>query len=142
MGTDIGIADAQDKVSQFLGQLDATTNNSGYLYPLALCVPGIQHILDSALLQGLGALDWWVEWQSAAKITCQWLGVKMHRVLLQGFLDFARGQRPAGQSVAVFGPRGQYLCRVAMEDIGHRHQGSGACPRRCCAGDCVVAVGQ
>ena len=86
MGTEIGIADAKDTVGHCLGQPSADHGVTGHLYPLALCVPGAQHIIDIALVQGLNSLPWCGGWQQTAKVMCQWLGAQMHRDLLAEFL--------------------------------------------------------
>lgn len=54
-----------------------------FLFPLALCVPGPQHILDGVLREGLHTLPWWPEWQAQAKIVCQWLYRQGHREFLE-----------------------------------------------------------
>ena len=95
MGTELGIADARDVVAQCISQpgQDAPPDDSvGYLYPLALVVPGPQHIIDTATQRGLEALPWWPEWQRAAKTTCQWLRPGGHRMLLQQRVRDAGGQ--------------------------------------------------
>ena len=86
MGTELGIADSMDNVGMCVGRPSEDSAASGHLYPLALCVPGCQHILDSALVRGLESLAWWPDWQKSAKTTCQWLGPKMHRDLLAGLI--------------------------------------------------------
>ena len=83
MGTGRAIGDAADTVAQCVDQQDSrTAGQQEWLYPLALAVPGTQHILDSALTRGLSTLDWWPEWQRCAKVTCQWLRAQQHRDLL------------------------------------------------------------
>ena len=97
MGTDIAIADHHDVLEQCLLQqpargLPAIEAHPGcasghvpspqppqFLYPLALVVPGTQHILDNALREVLHVLPCWVPWQAQAKVACQWLGSRGHR---------------------------------------------------------------
>jgi len=86
MGTEFGIADARDVVAECLGQPRETVAASSLLYPLALVVPGPQHIIDTSLQRGLQSLPWWPEWQRVAKIVCQWLRPANHRALLQNRL--------------------------------------------------------
>ena len=73
MGTELGIADARDVVGECIGQRVEGVGSCSHLYPLALTVPGPQHIIDTSLQRGLQALPWWPEWQRSAKATCQFL---------------------------------------------------------------------
>ena len=57
-----------------------------YIFPLALQVPGMQHILDSIIKDSLSALSWWPTWQAQAKVVSQWLGYENHRDWLKPFL--------------------------------------------------------
>ena len=81
MGTEFGIVEARDVVGACLGQPDLDCDAS-WLYPLALAIPGPQHIIDSCLHRGLESLPWWPDWQRLAKAVCQWLRPAMHRDLL------------------------------------------------------------
>ena len=92
MGTELGIADAAA-----VGSLCAPTKPRpswssssrpgldlcAFLYPLALGVPGMQHILDSILKDSLVALSWWPTWQASAKDLSQWLGYANHLEFLE-----------------------------------------------------------
>ena len=91
MGTELGIADARDVVAQCIGQGGERNADVGFLYPLALVVPGPQHIIDTATQRGLEALPWWPDWQRSAKAVCQWLRPHGHRQLLQERLLSAGG---------------------------------------------------
>ena len=97
MGTELGIADARDVVAECIGQQDeggASDADVGYLYPLAMVVPGPQHIIDTATQRSLEALPWWPDWQRSAKAMCQWLRGAGHRQLLQERLRAAAGGQP------------------------------------------------
>ena len=83
MGGELGIGDAHDLVGSCLGQPGLDKLDKKHLYPLALVVPGPQHILDGALRLGLETLPWWPAWQRSAKIVLQWLHPKNRRVFLQ-----------------------------------------------------------
>ena len=54
-----------------------------YLFPLALQVPGCQHIIDLTIRDSLSSQGWWPWWEAAAKSICQFLRVKGNRVLLK-----------------------------------------------------------
>ena len=93
MGTELAIGDALDCVPACIGQSTAAGQSSEdqFLYPLALVVPGPQHILDTSLTRGLESLPWWPEWQRQAKNVCQWLRPGNHRSLLRQMLRDAGG---------------------------------------------------
>ena len=87
MGTELGIADIQDVVSECVGKFDCSSASATgtslvsadseivrALFPLALVVAGPQHIIDSALSASLEPLPWWDEWQTTAKVVSQFLG--------------------------------------------------------------------
>ncbi len=44
---------------------------AGWLYPLALFVPGTQHIVNNVLKDTVEELPWWPAWTAAAKCLCQ-----------------------------------------------------------------------
>ena len=93
MGTELAIGDALDCVPACVGQSEASSavDSQGYLYPLALVVPGPQHILDTCLTRGLDMISWWPEWQRLAKTMCQWLRPANRRSLLGQKLREAGG---------------------------------------------------
>ena len=71
-----------------------------FLFPLALGVPGMQHILDSILKDSLRALSWWPIWQAQAKAVSQWLGYENHRDFLQSRLaSLSEGASEAKESL-------------------------------------------
>ena len=108
MGTEIAICDHPDVVENFLpvvrrrkhrreghptpgqpGQHSRGVTRSPFLYPLALVVPGTQHLLDNAMKEVVQALPFWATWQTQSKVVCQWLGSQGHREFLQ--TRFPRG---------------------------------------------------
>ena len=86
MGVELSIVDVPDRVEQALGHLSLSQTASGYMYPYALAVPGIQHILDGVLRETVEAFSWWPSWQSEAKGVCQWLHSLGHRQQLDAIL--------------------------------------------------------
>ena len=111
MGTEIGVADYPDVVELSLTGLNRVNNRAGapseskssvraaskpstalvksasaYLFPLALSVPGPQHILDVVMREVLEGLPFWPHWQAQAKVVCQWLSSEGHRHFLQEIL--------------------------------------------------------
>ena len=82
MGTEFAIADCGDVVDGYLDGQCNPAQGTGFLYPLALAVPGPQHILDNALKDCLPKLAWWLQWQAEAKIVCQWVHSRGNRDFL------------------------------------------------------------
>ena len=89
MGTEWGIADCADVVLQCTGQGQSSSEQAAFLYPMAIAVPGPQHIIDGILKDVLQNLDWWPSWQKQAKVVCQWLHNRGHREFLQSRLRAA-----------------------------------------------------
>ena len=93
MGTELGICDAKDVVSECLrhdfdegqrcqrGQRGEDLQvvpfgcnaEARMLFPLAIVVPGPQHIVDNVVEHGVESLLWWGDWEAEAKIVSQWL---------------------------------------------------------------------
>ena len=94
MGTEFGIADAGDIVDGYLDGKCTAGGDVGFLYPLALAVPGPQHILDNALKAAFPKLPWWTSWQAEAKAVCHWLHSRANREFVQhALLQINRGDR-------------------------------------------------
>ena len=85
-GTELGIGDYADVLGHLYGKKADAGENAGHLYPLALVVPGPQHIIDTVIRTCLDKLTWWSAWSSAAKVVCQWLASADHRDLLRNIL--------------------------------------------------------
>ncbi|MCP4244934.1 MAG: hypothetical protein GY772_30700 [bacterium] len=89
MGAEFGIGGFADIRAAYLrGELAASAPNDakGHLFPLALEVPGSQHITDVCLRLALSALDFWPQWQAQAKAACQFLASVNHRDKLRELL--------------------------------------------------------
>lgn len=95
MGTELGIADAAavgslcvptKRPPSWSSSSRPVRDRHALLFPLALGIPGMQHILDSILRDSLCALSWWPAWQAQAKALSQWLGYENHRDFLQQLL--------------------------------------------------------
>ena len=77
MGTEFQIANARVSLGDSSGQRPDT-----FLYPYALQVPGIKHILDWIIRDALADIDFWPNWQSSAKRLVQWFHGQAHRDLV------------------------------------------------------------
>jgi hypothetical protein len=106
MGTEFQIANAQACLEDCSGQLPGT-----FLYPYALQVPGIKHILDWIIRDALSDIDFWPTWQSSAKRLVQYFHGQGHRDLVgkllcslghegHGSVDMMRSLQTATSSFA------------------------------------------
>ena len=77
MGTEFQIANARVSSGDSSGQRPDT-----FLYPYALQVPGIKHILDWIIRDALSDIEFWPSWQSSAKRLVQWFHGQAHRDLV------------------------------------------------------------
>ena len=89
MGVEVGIADYADasqiccpSVGQ-LGEAAAVQESPAWLFPLALYIPGPQHIICGVLKDSVESLPWWPAWTSSAKTVCQWVANLSHRESVQ-----------------------------------------------------------
>lgn len=64
----------------------AETDGDEFLYPLALEVPGPQHIIDLCLRECVEKISWWPRWSTQSKFLCQWLHSVAHRDFLRSRL--------------------------------------------------------
>ena len=84
MGVEANVIDLPDLVNHAVPSVTvgAPMAANKYLFPLALSIPGGQHILDNALQTALIATKWWPEWQRQAKVFVQWLAPTSRRDFL------------------------------------------------------------
>ena len=73
MGTEFQIANARACLDDSSGQRPDT-----FLYPFALQIPEIKHILDWTIRDALSDIDFWPSWQSYAKRVEQWSHGQTH----------------------------------------------------------------
>ncbi|MCP4243720.1 MAG: hypothetical protein GY772_24470, partial [bacterium] len=80
MGTEHSIGDVPDCIDAFLNR-DARAPAAGesFLFPRALQIPGLQHIIDNAMREAVSRTPWWSEWEAKAKVVCQHVGRQGHR---------------------------------------------------------------
>ena len=87
MGVEFGIANYPDVVSQCLKDVAQHSSEHAsadcYLFPLALQVPGVMHILDWVVKETVDKLPFWPEWQIGATRLCQYMHSHNHRALMQ-----------------------------------------------------------
>lgn len=81
MGTEFAIANFPDIVSEYMGNkaIDIGGRYGGFLYPFAMQVPGVQHIVDWVVLQGISQLSFFTEWQQKSKAVLQYAHSSNHR---------------------------------------------------------------
>ena len=65
MGTELGIADMVDPTAAVLaaGPDPESLSAGTHMFPNALAIPGLQHILDVSLRYAIERVPWWPVWQ-------------------------------------------------------------------------------
>ena len=97
MGVESGIADYVDVTNDGFSNPTKPSplrSMNGYLYPLALFIPGPQHAIDLIVKGSLDGVEWWPDWSAEAKVLCQWVNRKAHRAKLQEILRERHLQDP------------------------------------------------
>ncbi len=79
LGTEFGIANAADCVDQCLRSERPSDSEGRYLFPRALQVPGMLHILDWAIRSVVETLPFWPAWSVSCKHVVQYLHSDNHR---------------------------------------------------------------
>ncbi len=64
-------------------------SHSGFLFPLALQIPGVNHILDLCIRDVMSSQAWWDDWQASAKSICQFVSPENNRDWLQQYVTHA-----------------------------------------------------
>mgnify|MGYP007096122552 FL=1 len=73
MGTEFGIANFNDVLPQYFKKDIDNDGTFRFLYPYAMQIPGIMHIVDWVIRQSIQVLPFYPVWQSAAKVILQTL---------------------------------------------------------------------
>ena len=81
-GVEFDICDSPDVTRLCIGG-HGSSDDGEWLYPNALQVPGMQHILDGLLREGVERLPWWSAWEREAKNACQVLHPLSRRTYLK-----------------------------------------------------------
>ena len=102
MGVEFGMANYPDVVSEVLRDVTPSCPDSfptgQYLFPFAIQVPGVLHVLDWVVRQVVETLPFWPAWQATAKRICQYVHSQNHRSLLQRIIrDKAPDQQQASE---------------------------------------------
>ncbi len=67
LGTEFGIVNSMDVVEQYLDKTVPLPERPAFLYPYAMQVPGILHIIDGAVRAAVQTLSFWPAWQEGSK---------------------------------------------------------------------------
>ena len=89
LGTEAGIGDYVDIAHELFGNKNSSQaigSFNGFMYPLALSIPGPQHAVDNVVKDIVGEVVWFPEWAAAAKSLCQWANQSGHRDKLKDIL--------------------------------------------------------
>ena len=84
MGVEFGIANAHDVLPEFFGR--ESTGERGFLFPLALQVPGTKHIIDLIVRSVLGHVKWFPAALTNIKAIVQWLHKVRKREAIQDLI--------------------------------------------------------
>ena len=81
MGTECAIANSPDIVTEYMENKGIDTGGmyGKFLYPFAMQVPGLQHIVDWIVLEGSSKLTFFAEWQQKSKSVLQYFHSSNHR---------------------------------------------------------------
>ena len=72
MGTEFAIANFPDVVTEYIDNRAIGNNRNKFLYPFAMQVPGLQHIVDWVVRQGISRLKFFTQWQQKPKAVLQY----------------------------------------------------------------------
>ena len=99
MGVEFGLADVPDVLASCIPTKCKVVSASGgcesasHLFPYALQVPGLLHILDWVVRETVQSLPWWPVWQSKAKRILQYCHSNNHRALLRQRVNVLVGDK-------------------------------------------------
>ena len=89
MGTGFGIANARSCVELFVRNNTEAVHGDPcggaagicdeWLFPRAMQIPGVLHLVDGVLMSTLEGMGWWPHLQEDMKLVTQWLSVDGHR---------------------------------------------------------------
>ena len=123
MGTEFAIANFPDIVTEFMENKDIDTGGSydKFLYPFAMQVPGLQHIVDWIVLEESSKLIFFAERQQKSKSVLQYFHSSNHR----GHIEDIEGQQiiefnTGSGHCKIIGQNSWQVCQMAVEDAGHR----------------------
>ena len=71
MGTEFGIANYHDVVPQYFKKDIGNDGAFKFLYPYAMQIPGVMHIVDWVIRQSIQVLPFYPVWQGATKVILQ-----------------------------------------------------------------------
>ena len=125
MGTEFGIANYVDVVPHYLGQGSARAANAcpgQFLYPLAMQVPGVLHIVDWVIRTGIERLTFYPKWQSSAKLVLQMLHsqkLRQHMCALLHAMDIdrVRSERLASSLASATGKFANWRWRTLWDAV-------------------------
>ena len=86
MGVEFGVANYPDVIDECINKFSSdvdTPRTGSFLYPFALQVPGLLHILDWVVRESVESLPFWPAWQAKVKRILQYTHGKNHRDLMQ-----------------------------------------------------------
>ena len=94
MGTEFAIANFPDVVDEYIDNSAIGNKQNEFLYPFAMQVPGLQHIVDWVFRQGISRLTFFAQWQKKSKAVLQYAHSANHR----GHMEDIVNERAASES--------------------------------------------
>ena len=92
MGTEFATANFPDIVTEYMQNKDIDTGGryDKFLYPFAMQVPGLQHIVDWIVLEGTSKLTFFAEWQQKSKSVLQYFHSGNHRGYIEDIVNASK----------------------------------------------------
>jgi len=106
MGVEFAIADSKDVLASYYDPSSDSHGQHVYMYPFALQVPGLLHIVDWLVKDSLQCLPWWPKWQEGCKKILQYVSGQRQRDRLVGQIRTAHADRTDIEQLAASLRRG------------------------------------
>ena len=87
MGVEFGLANGKDCIGQYFKMDSDVAATQNFMYPYALQVPGLLHILDGLIKEAMHCLPFWPKWQDDCKRIVQWVHGQKNRDKIIGVLN-------------------------------------------------------
>ena len=117
MGTEFAIANFPDVVDEYIDNSAIGNKQNEFLYPFAMQVPGLQHIVDWVFRQGISRLKFFAQWQQKSKAVLQYARASNHRGHVEDIVSCIEINRDSKPCIFI-GQSARQVCKAAVEDFG------------------------